>query len=53
MEAQDYYAMSRLEEQLEKLEVLQAMFFSPGEFEIEDKSSYDKENSLLKIQASS
>ena len=26
--------MSRLEEQLEELEVLQAMFFSPGEFEI-------------------
>ena len=34
--------MSRLEEQLEELEVLQAMFFSPGEFEIEDESSYDK-----------
>ena len=34
--------MSRLEEQLEELEVLQAMFFSPGEFEIEDRSSYDK-----------
>ena len=46
MEAQDYYAMSRLEEQLEELEVLQAMFFSPGEFEIEDKSSYDKAGRL-------
>ena len=34
--------MPRLEEQLEELEVLQAMFFTPGEFKIEDNSSYDK-----------
>ena len=34
--------MSRLEEQLEELEVLQAMFFSPGEVEIKDRSSNDK-----------
>ena len=40
--------MSRLEEQLEELEVLQAIFFSPGEFEIEDRSSYDKAERYVK-----
>ena len=47
MEAYDYY-MSHLKEQLEELEVLQAMFSSPGEFEIEDESSYDRAVTYVK-----
>ena len=43
MEAYDYY-MSHLKEQLEELEVLQAMFSSPGEFE----NSYDKAVTYVK-----
>ena len=40
--------MSPLEEQLEELEVLQAIVFSPGEFEIEDRSSFDKAVTYVK-----
>jgi len=40
--------MSRLQEILEELEVLEAMFSSPGEFEIEDRDSYDRAKACVK-----
>ncbi len=39
--------MSRLEEQLDELEVLEAMFSSPGEFEIDDTFSYEQAKAFV------
>ena len=40
--------MSHLQEQLDELEVLEAMFSSPGEFEIEDRDAYDRAQAFVK-----
>lgn len=37
-----------LEQQVDELELLQSMFSAPGEFEIDDQSSYDQISAFLK-----
>jgi len=39
--------MSHLEEQLDELEVLEAMFSSPGEFEIDNTFSYEQAKAFV------
>ena len=39
---------SRLEQQSDELELLQSMFSAPGEFQIDDQTSYDQVSSFLR-----
>lgn len=43
--------MAHLQEQLDELEVLESMFSSPGEFEIEDRDSHERAIAYLKSLA--
>lgn len=40
--------MTRLQEQIDELELLESVFSAPGEFQIEDRASYEQAEAYLK-----